>query len=89
MTARPTKVQAPDGCESYLTPGKIYNVAGYWGRWTKKNGHTFHIILDDGDKSCFVEKKCLHLNGKNWIVIEREGDTWFTRIIRKIKNYNL
>jgi len=72
---KPTKVQAPDGCHSHLTAGKVYDVAGFWDIWNSVNGHAFFVITDSNCKLKCLERNCAHLNGKNWIIIETENDS--------------
>lgn len=60
-------VIAPEGCESYLTPWKSYEVllihvaAGLFG-------DEFKIVNDNGDWSYCRQLKCLHLKGKDWLI---------------------
>jgi hypothetical protein len=69
----PLKVQAPEGCDSYLTAGKIYDVVGYWEKLNRAQGHGFNIIDDEGYEISCREKNCAHIDGKNWIIIETES----------------
>ena len=71
---KPTKVQAPEGCSDYLTPGKIYEVEGFWGKFDSEYGHRIKTINDFGHNTLTSEKKSPHLNNQDWIVVEREGD---------------
>lgn len=65
----PTVVKAPEGCETYLTPGKEYKVISshdegfYYG---------FVIIDDAGEKIYAAEEASAHLNGGDWIIVSRE-----------------
>jgi len=70
---KPTKVQAPEGCASRLTAGKIYDVVGFWQHHSDDDsGHRFNIISDNGNKISCLERDCAYLNGGNWIIIETE-----------------
>jgi hypothetical protein len=68
---KPTKVQAPEGCDEYLTAGKIYDVVGYWENQSKKLDG-FQIIDDEGDRLDCVATGCAFLNGGDWIIVETE-----------------
>ena len=72
MTKRPKRVKAPEGCESYLTAGKIYDVLGFWYDWEESFGYSFTILNDEGYIAECLEKNCDHLNGKDWIIVETE-----------------
>jgi len=73
---KPKKVQAPDGCSENFTPGKIYDVVGFWIEGIGENGHRFTIKADSGVKAYCLQKNCAHLKGKNWIIIETEPITY-------------
>lgn len=73
---KPKKVQAPDGCSENFTPGKIYDVIGFWVDGIGKNGHRFTIIADCGIEADCLEKNCAHLKGKDWIIVEAEPITY-------------
>jgi hypothetical protein len=75
MTKRPKRVQAPEGCASYLTAGKIYDVVGFWSEnCGKPLGYRFTILDDLGNKQMCLERICCHLNGKDWIIVETETE---------------
>jgi hypothetical protein len=74
MTKRPKRVQAPEGCKSWLTPGKIYDVIGFWVDWDDEYGHYFNIIDEKGREIDCSEKKCPNLYGKDWIIVETETE---------------
>lgn len=65
----PVKVQAPDVCEIYLTPGKRYKVINARD-WDENNGWWITLIDDDGIKISGYERKSVHLRGSNWIVVK-------------------
>lgn len=69
----PKYVIAPDGCASYLTPGKKYCVSDW--REDKGTYHMarFRIWSDDGQGECCVLVDCHNLNGGNWIIPENEA----------------
>ena len=69
---KPKKVQAPEGCSIYLTPGKNYNVTGFWLDEATEDGYGFTINDDHIQELCCFEFCCAHLNGGNWIIIETE-----------------
>ncbi len=73
---KPKIVVAPEGCEaSYLTPRKEYKVLNVdSSRYTSEEGFGFNIINDTGDKLYCLEKKCAHLNDKDWIIKEYEDE---------------
>lgn len=62
------KVLAPEGCQDYLTAGRIYDVVKFWG----VHGDLFTIIADNGLEAFCQLTKCLHLKRKDWIIIETE-----------------
>ena len=69
----PKIVQAPEGCEDYLTAGKNYNVTGLWrSNYSESLGFRFNIMCDDSMEIGCLENNCSHANG-NWIIIERES----------------
>jgi len=71
---RPPKVvRAPEGCRDYLTAGKVYEVTRVGG-FNPNRRHKFYCIDDVGQIIFCIEKKCHHLNGGDWIVVEREGE---------------
>jgi hypothetical protein len=72
--AKPIKVQAPDGCQSYLTAGKVYQVISCEPPPSDKLGYGFTILNDMGTESHCIERHCDHLNGNNWIIIETENN---------------
>jgi hypothetical protein len=85
---KPKRVQAPEGCSWYLTPGKVYDIfILHEVEYSEKLGHLFIIINDLGTETTTNEKKSYHLNCQDWIIIEREGDTWLDKMISKIKKY--
>jgi len=67
---KPKKVQAPQGCESYLTAGKVYDVVSCDPYSSKQCGYGFSILNDMGNKAHCLERKCGHLNGVDWIVVQ-------------------
>jgi len=71
---RPPKVvRAPEGCAAYLTAGREYRVKdldGYFDEW----GSFFTILNDRGNITYTSELDSSHLNGGDWIVVEREGE---------------
>jgi len=74
MKPKPKKVQAPEGCSNYLTPGKIYDVIGFWDEGTGQRGYRFSIVANNGYIANCTELGCVHLNGQDWIVIETETE---------------
>lgn len=78
MSKPPKIVQVPDLPEDIeldgLTRGKKYSVTEVEGENSKEFGYGFHMINDNGEAIFTLEKKTSHLNERNWIVIEREGD---------------
>lgn len=68
----PKIVKAPEGCESYLTPGKEYKVLLHNNFMKKYSGYGFHIIDDEGDEIFSYEKISHHPNYQDWIIVERE-----------------
>lgn len=70
--APPKIVVAPEGCQSWLTAGKEYDVTQIWSDWIEYGGYGFSIINDIGNRSDTVEFGSEHLNGGNWIIKERE-----------------
>jgi hypothetical protein len=69
---KPTKVQAPEGCQFYLTAGKVYDVVSFDPYSTEDHGYGFTIINDMGTESYCLELQCGHLNYGNWIIVETE-----------------
>lgn len=65
----PKYVIAPQGCESYLTPGKRYEVY-YWD--VSRHCPSFDITADNGRDAFCILVGCPHLNGGDWII--PEGD---------------
>lgn len=68
----PKYVIAPEGCKSYLTPGKRYKVR----QWKPGNRHAgyFHVTDDDGTNLGATFAKCYHLNGGDWIVPDDDAE---------------
>jgi hypothetical protein len=60
---------APEGCEEYLTPGKLYEIEEE-DKSTFKS--TFCIISDTGMVLLCLKRGCKHLNGQDWKIIEEE-----------------
>ena len=60
-------VIAPEGCQNYLTAGKEYPVVDFWEEEQPNLGYHFIIKSDFGNIKC-LEKKCSHLNDKDWIL---------------------
>jgi len=69
---KPKKVQAPEGCASYLTAGKVYDVVSCDPYSSKQCGYGFIILNDYGNEIYCVERQCFRLNGGNWIIVETE-----------------
>ena len=69
---KPKKVQAPEGCQSYLTAGKVYDVVSCDQSASEEYGYGFSILTDMGTKAHCIERKCAHLNGCDWIVVESQ-----------------
>jgi len=67
-------VKAPEGCETYLTAGKKYEVLYTDGRYLSKYGFEFHIKNDYGSKILCRESNCFHLNGGDWIKVVPHDD---------------
>lgn len=65
------KVKCPDGAFDNLTPGKEYDVLGYWENPSEKLGDCFEILNDIDKNAMCVEFNCAHLNRHDWIVTER------------------
>lgn len=85
---KPKRVQAPEGCSMYLTPGKIYDIVKvHEVEYSEMLGYLLTIINDLGSETATNEKKSYHLNCQDWIIVEREGDTWLDKMISKIKKY--
>lgn len=64
-----TYVIAPEGCESYFTPSKKYDIMEI-----SYVSNTFLLKDNNGEnKHCRIAK-CAHLNGKDWII--PEIDQW-------------
>ena len=57
-------VIAPEGCTSWLTPKKEYEVIGLWG--VSCNG--FEILSDDGSIASCLLPYCSHSCFNNWII---------------------
>lgn len=69
---KPKKVKAPEGCMSYLTGGKEYNVTGIWGEDSDIDGYGFYIVDDHGNIITTKEKISSHLGMQDWIITETE-----------------
>jgi hypothetical protein len=69
---KPKKVQAPEGCESFLTAGKVYDVVSCDRYPSEEYGYGFTIFSDMGNEIYCLERKCACLNDGNWIIIETE-----------------
>ena len=67
----PTIVIAPISVDSYLTEGKEYEVIRA-ELITDERGYRFKIKDDVGDFINCLENGCLHINGLDWIIKERE-----------------
>ena len=67
--APPKIVVAPEGCESYLTAGKEYDVFIHEYTGTQ---YYFEIIDDKGHVICCLENNDGHAGYNNWIIKERE-----------------
>ena len=52
---------APEGCASYLTPGKKYEISNF-------NGDSFETTSNSGGHLYTLIIGSAHLNGKNWIL---------------------
>lgn len=64
--SKPEYVIAPEGCQSYLTPGKRYEVSNFCANDAYRG--TINIAADNGsDIFCLLEK-CPHLNNGDWII---------------------
>jgi hypothetical protein len=72
---KPKKVQSPELCSDYLTPGKIYNVVGFWRRGSGVYGYRFTIKDDNGNILYCLQEKCYHIKYNNWIIIEIENES--------------
>lgn len=70
---KPKKVKAPEGCESYLTAGKEYDVNSVAGM-TKHNGYELYVAISEDEEIYAVQFNTSHLNGKDWIVTEWEDE---------------
>jgi len=71
---RPPKVvRAPEGCKKWFTAGKDYTVTSIV-RYNPDTGYEFYCIDDVGDEINCYEKTSNHLNGGDWIIVEREGE---------------
>lgn len=70
---KPKKVQAPEVYSICLTPGKIYDVVGFWINGAGACGYRFKIMSDNNDELLCRENECSHLNGGNWIIVETES----------------
>jgi len=68
----PKYVVAPEGCGSYLTPGKRYEVQDFFTKDTC--GGSFWITGDNGNYFLCLLVDCPHLNGGNWITPEDGTD---------------
>lgn len=62
MKQKPTIAIPPEGCESYLTAGKEYEIV----EW--RSSTAFMIISDYGVSMYCSMKESEHLNGKDWIL---------------------
>jgi len=83
---KPKKVQAPEGCESYLTAGKIYDVVNCYA---SESGYFFNIIDDDGDTLICSGSQCPHLNGGNWIIVDVKKKPTKVKYIHPIHSPNV
>lgn len=70
---KPTKVQAPEQCQSYLTAGKVYDVVRCDKSASEQYGYGFTILNDMGNKNHCLERKCAHLNYADWIVVQSKS----------------
>lgn len=55
---------APEGCATYLTPNKKYEIYDYYP--IEKIGSSFRIIDDEDDELICVEIEDGHINFKDW-----------------------
>lgn len=69
----PKVVVAPEGCATYFTEGKEYNVIKIWDAWDEWHGYGFWIYDDNGNKRRCIEMNSAQLNFGNWIIKEREA----------------
>lgn len=61
MKQKPTIAIPPEGCESYLTAGKEYEIIDF--------AEGVFFVIDDSDFKIMSCSKCsAHLNGKDWIL---------------------
>lgn len=65
-----TYVIAPEGCQSYLTPGKKYIVIGDISYSSRNLGFFFHCASDINGNCYTTSKGVAHLNGNDWIIPE-------------------
>ena len=65
-----TYVIAPDGCTSYLTPGKKYAVIGEISHISCDAGVFFSCSSDINTDCQTTSERASHLNGKDWIIPE-------------------
>lgn len=65
-----TYVIAPEGCQSYLTPGKKYIVIGDISYISRNLGFFFHCASEINVNCHTTSKGAAHLNGKDWIIPE-------------------
>jgi hypothetical protein len=86
---KPTKVQAPEGCESFLTAGKIYDVVSCDPSSPEEDGYGFTIISDLGNEIYCLGRYCAHLKGKNWIIVDVKKKPTKVKYIHPIHSPNL
>jgi len=68
----PKYVIAPEGCSSYLTPGKQYEVLDF--RPDEAYGGYFNAATDDLGIHSFRLGQCYHLNGGDWIIPDDDAE---------------
>jgi hypothetical protein len=69
---KPKKVQAPEGCEQWITPRRVYDVTRCDDSGDEESGYGFFIVSDLGSEIYCLERHCAHLNGGDWVIIETE-----------------
>jgi hypothetical protein len=70
--AGPKYVIAPEGCKSWLTPGKKYEVLD-WETPNKRFGGFFRTTADNGENIYTSLRENGHLNGGDWITPDDEA----------------